>query len=76
MLTWNGCTFSQWYRLHADRQGGAITVRGSMALNLGGSGTVKALSELVLQFLALRFCSSEKGQKGKKKKKYIGEMAV
>jgi hypothetical protein len=38
-----------------------------MSMNLGGIGTIQALSELVLQFFALSFCSLERGQKEKKK---------
>jgi hypothetical protein len=35
------------HRPHTGCQGGAVTVRCSTAANLGGSGTVQALSELV-----------------------------
>jgi cytolysin (calcineurin-like family phosphatase) len=43
-------------------------VRGSAFTDLGGSRTIQALSEPILQFFTLRFCSSERGG-GKKEKK-------
>jgi hypothetical protein len=49
-------------------QAGIVTVRSSMSMNLGGSWTVQALSELVLQYFALSFCSSDREQKEKTNK--------
>jgi hypothetical protein len=62
MLTKNGYTFFMWYWESASLVTGkqAGIARGSESMNFCGSRKIQTLSELVLQFFALSFCSSDK----------------
>jgi hypothetical protein len=40
-------------------------------MNFGGSRTTQVLSELILQFFALSFCSLERGKNKKRKKHFL-----
>jgi hypothetical protein len=69
-----GKLFSKWVVsllcIGGEQSRSQTAVRGPMSANLGGSRITQSLSELILQFSALIFCSSERERsKGKNKER-------